>query len=107
MQDKMPTDEKLRDIGCYLPSICNICLKHEETTFHLFFDRAYVVRLWWWLSSTINLILFFNDIEDIWRLCDRGWSPQCKIVIKAAIVNILSTIWFVRNQARFNIKIVH
>ncbi|GAU21095.1 hypothetical protein TSUD_10120 [Trifolium subterraneum] len=29
-----------------------------------------------------------------------GWSPQCKIAISAALVNILSIIWFVRNQSR-------
>lgn len=55
----------------------------------------------------INLRLYFNDVEDIWKLCDRSWSPQCKLVIKAGIINILSSVWFVRNQARFNNKIIH
>jgi ribonuclease HI len=107
MQDKMPTDEKLMERGCNIPSMCNLCCNNAETSFHLFFECPYVVRIWLWLSSTINLNLHFNSIEDIWRLCDRRWNPQCKIVVKAALVNILATIWFVRNQARFSNKHIH
>ena len=106
MHDKMPTDEKLRERGCNLPSIYNLCLQQEETTFHLFFDCSFSIRLWTWFSQILNLNLHFNDVEEIWNLCDRSWTPQCKLVIKAAIVNILTTIWFVRNQARFNNKTI-
>jgi hypothetical protein len=35
-----------------------------------------------------------------------NWSPQSKITIIAAIINLLNIIWFVRNQARFNNKII-
>jgi len=31
-------------------------------------------------------------------------SPQCKVVIKATLINLLNTIWFAMNQARFNNK---
>ncbi|PNX85515.1 ribonuclease H, partial [Trifolium pratense] len=31
-----------------------------------------------------------------------GWGPQCKLVIIAAIINIINAIWFNRNQCRFN-----
>ncbi|GAU27921.1 hypothetical protein TSUD_160160 [Trifolium subterraneum] len=48
------------------------------------------------LSST------FNSMEDMWKLCDLNWSPQCKITITAAIINLINTLWLVRNQARFN-----
>lgn len=65
MQDKMPTDEKLRDRGCNIPSNCNLCLRHEETTFHLFFDCPFAISIWIWFSATINLNLHFNDVEDI------------------------------------------
>ncbi|XP_024636247.1 uncharacterized protein [Medicago truncatula] len=106
MHDKMPTDEKLRERGCNLPFICNLCLQQEETTFHLFFDCSFSIRLWTWLSQILNLNLHFNDVEEIWKLCDRSWTPQCRLVIKVAIVNILATIWFVRNQARFNNKTI-
>lgn len=77
-------------------------------TFHLFFDCPYAVRIWNWLSATLNIInLLFNNIEDIWHICDRRWNPQCKIVIKAAIINILATIWYARNTSRFKGKAIH
>ncbi|CAJ2628490.1 unnamed protein product [Trifolium pratense] len=46
-------------------------------------------------------------MDDIWHLCDNGWSPQCKITIKAALINLLNAIWFARNNARFNNKVTH
>jgi len=107
MHDKMPTDEKLMERGCSIPSICNLCLKHEETTFHLFFDCSYAVKIWNWLANTLNLNLHFNNIEEIWHICDRRWNPQCKIIIQSAIVNVLSAIWFARNSARFKGKDIH
>jgi ribonuclease HI len=107
MHDKMPTDEKLMERGLSIPSMCNLCYNNSESSFHIFFDCPYAIKIWIWLSSTLNLSLHFNDIEDIWRLCDRSSSAQCKIVIKAAVINILSTLWYVRNQARFNNNKIH
>jgi hypothetical protein len=45
-------------------------------------------------------------MEDMWNLCDLNWSPQGKVTITVAIINLLNFIWFVRNQARFNNKII-
>jgi hypothetical protein len=33
-----------------------------------------------------------------------NWSPQGKVIIIAAIINLINTIWLVRNQARFDNK---
>jgi ribonuclease HI len=41
-------------------------------------------------------------MEDMWKLCELNWSPQSKITVTAAIINLLHTIWSARNQARFN-----
>jgi len=49
----------------------------------------------------------FNSLEDIWKLCDRGSSKQCKLVIKAALINIFNIVWLARNNARFNIKLTN
>jgi ribonuclease HI len=106
MHEKLPTDENLRLRGCSFPSVCNLCFKEAESSFHLFFQCPYAVKIWVWLSKTINLNLHFNSVEEIWNICDRSWQPQCKIVIQAALINIISTIWYVRNQMRFNNKIL-
>jgi ribonuclease HI len=107
MLGKLPTDDNLMLRGCALPSVCNLCLNHFETSFHIFFDCPYAVNIWTWFAETISLNLNFNSLEDVWLLCDRNWKPRCKVVIQAALVNIFSTIWFVRNQARFNNRLVH
>lgn len=42
----------------------------------------------------------------MWNICDINWFPQCKVVIISALINLLNTIWFSRNQARYNNKII-
>jgi hypothetical protein len=45
MHDKVPTDENLLRRGCYLPSMCSFCCKHEESTFHIFFECDFAIKL--------------------------------------------------------------
>jgi ribonuclease HI len=52
------------------------------------------------------MTLQFTSLDDIWKLCDLNWAPQSKVTLIAAIINLINTIWFVRNQARFNDKII-
>ncbi|GAU38423.1 hypothetical protein TSUD_396030 [Trifolium subterraneum] len=78
MHDKVPTDENLK-------------LR---------------VKIWSWFANSLDLVLQFTSMDDMWKICDLSWSPQCKIVVIAALINLLNTIWFARNQARFNNKII-
>jgi hypothetical protein len=104
MHVEIPTDENLALRGCRLPSRCYLCLNNVEDSFHLFFQCSFAMKLWSWFAHSVNMVLHFNSIEDIWQFCDRSWSPQCHIVIKAVLINLLNTIWFARNQARFSNK---
>ncbi|CAJ2632471.1 unnamed protein product [Trifolium pratense] len=106
MLNKVPTDENLMIRGCYMPSMCSICKSQVESSFHIFFECSFAVRTWSWLAGCLNLVLQFSSIEDIWKLCDLNWSPQCKTTLTAAIINLINTLWFVRNQARFNNKLM-
>lgn len=81
--------------------MCSLCLSNGESYFHLFFECKFSFMIWCWFASILDTSLHFQSIEDIWTICDRQWSPQCKIVIQATIVNIFSTIWYSRNQCRF------
>ncbi|CAJ2671835.1 unnamed protein product [Trifolium pratense] len=101
MLDKLSTDDKLMDRGFCLPSMCSLCKIHTETLFHLFFECEFAFGLRRWLATCLNLVLQFQSMEDIWSLCDRARSPQCRIVIKSAIINVLYAIWIARNNARF------
>lgn len=107
MHNKVPSDENLKQRGCSFPSICNLCNKHEESSFHLFFNCDYSIRIWSWLASCLNLSLNFSCLEDVWKICDSSWSPQCKVIVLSALVNLFNVIWYARNQARFNNKVIH
>jgi ribonuclease HI len=106
MHQKVPTDENLMTRGCALPSMCNLCNKHPESSFHIFFECAFAIKLWSWLAGCLNMTIQFTCMEDMWKLCDLNWSPQGKVTIIAVIINLLNSIWFVRNQARFNNKVI-
>jgi ribonuclease HI len=102
MHGKLPTDENLLTRGCALPSMCNFCCKHVETSFHIFFECQFAVKLWSWFAGCLNTTLQFTSMEDMWKLCDLHWSPQSKITLAAMIVNLLHTIWVMRNNARYH-----
>jgi hypothetical protein len=102
MHGKMPTDENLMSRGCAITSMCNLCNNHVESSFHLFFECQFAIKLWSWLAGCLNVTLQFYSMEDMWRLCDWDWSPQSKVTITAAITNLLNILWYVRNQSRFS-----
>jgi ribonuclease HI len=106
MHEKIPTDENLMRRGCFIPSMCNLCNKHAESSFHIFFECDFAIKLWSWLATCLNFTLQFLSMEDMWKVCDLNWSPQCKVTVTAAIINLLNTIWLARNQARFNNKVI-
>jgi ribonuclease HI len=106
MHEKVPTDENLMSRGCYIPSMCNLCKTQVETSFHIFFECSFAFKLWCWLAGCLNQSLQFSSMDDMWKLRDLSWSPQCKITVTAAIINLLNTIWLARNQARFNDKVI-
>jgi len=87
MQGKDPCDDKLKERGCNHSFIIA-----EESSFHLFFLHPYAIKLWHWFASVLNVTLQFNSFDDICKLCEKGWSQQCKLVIQAALVNILFSI---------------
>jgi ribonuclease HI len=87
--------------------MCSLCSKHVEFSFHIFFECDFAVKLWSWFANCINLVLQFNTMEDMWKICDMNWSPRCKVVIKAAMINLINCIWYVRNQVRFHNNIIN
>ncbi|KAK2381212.1 hypothetical protein QL285_068838 [Trifolium repens] len=107
MHNKMPTDENLKLKGCSLPSMCSLCCKHEESSFHIFFECDFAVILWSWLANCLDMVLQFYTMEDMWKICDLNWAPQSKVVISSALINLLNGIWFARNQCRFNNTLIN
>ncbi|WJX12769.1 hypothetical protein P8452_03227 [Trifolium repens] len=65
MHEKLPTDENLMTRGCAMPSMCNFCHNHVESSFHIFFECHFAIKLWSWLAGCLNLTLQFTSMEDI------------------------------------------
>lgn len=107
MHDKLSTDKNLKIRGWNIPSIYSFCMNCTESTFHLFFDCSFALKLWSWLATMLVTTLQFTTIHDIWHLCDINWTPRCKVVIKACIINVLNVNWYRRNQARFQDNLLH
>jgi len=107
MRDKMPCDDKLKERGCCLASICNLCGNHEESTFHLFFLCSYSTRIWIWLASILQTSIQITSAEEVWNLCNRGWLAHCQLTVKAAIIFTINAIWYSRNVVRFKQKKNH
>jgi len=99
---KLPTDENLAQRDLHFPSICSMCNAAAESSLHLFFDCTYAMRIWNWLANTLNIALHFQSLEDLWKLCDRFTNKQCKVVINAALVFTINSVWYARNQIKFN-----
>jgi len=106
IHNKLPTDDNLTLRGCNFPSMCSSCQSSSENAFHLFFECSFAVQLWNWLASILNMHLNFNSPQDIWSILNHGWTPQCRIVIKACIINLINVIWYRRNQIRFQDKVI-
>jgi hypothetical protein len=59
------------------------------------------------VAQFIGFTAHFNSLEDVRKLCDINWTPQCKVVILASLISLINSIWFIRNQSRFNNRSVH
>lgn len=90
MLNKLAIDENLSSRGCQHSSRCFLCLKKGESSFHLFFECVYAQNIRNWLTSSINCTLQFQSKEEIWSLCNKSWSPQCKVMITAALFNLFN-----------------
>lgn len=104
MHDHVPTNKNLMMTSCNITLMCNLCLRNIENLFQIFFECPFAIKLCSWFANSINMILQFSYMDDIWKFCDMSWSLQCKVVIKAALINLLNIIWYVRNQTSFNNK---
>jgi len=43
----------------------------------------------------------------VWEICNRSWNSQYRLVITAAMINIICSVWYARNQLRFSSKKIH
>ncbi|KAK2403171.1 hypothetical protein QL285_052632 [Trifolium repens] len=86
--------------------MCSLCGSQSETTSHLLLNCSFALKIWSWLSYILNSNCIFTSIPDVFSICNKNWSPLCKLSITAVIINCFNVIWFARNQRRFSDKII-
>lgn len=101
MHNRMPTDENLWARGCIIVSICSLCGRNAETTYHLFLECSFAQHIWSWFGNVIGSSINCSSFQSVLTVCSKGWSPQALDIILAALVHILSTVWLCRNKIRF------
>lgn len=101
----MPTDTKLAFRGCHLPSMCSLCKHFIENDLYQLIDYPFSVKLWNWLKNTINQSIDFSSFTFILKVCNKGYIPQCSLVICVVVIATLEAIWQSRNDMRLKNKI--
>lgn len=99
---KLPAYENLVVRGCHMPLMCNLCNKQSETSEHFFLHCPFPIALWNWLHYIIEHNINISSILPIFDDYNKGWSPQCKLVIISMVIHIINTTWFSINNYIFN-----
>ncbi|XP_019432512.1 PREDICTED: uncharacterized protein LOC109339512 [Lupinus angustifolius] len=102
----MPTDDHLQKRGCMLASKCNLCNCHVETEDHLFFSCTAAKGIWNWFSDKFSIQINHSSIHSIIKDCVAIRGSQLREVSLACVVHSINTIWFCRNQNRFEDKLI-
>ena len=89
MHGKMPTDENLHRRGCVIVSICNLCLKTDESSDHLFLRCSFAKDLWLWLGGTLNIIFNLASFQTLLDSIPPNCSSQVRDVFLAVVVHTI------------------
>ncbi|XP_019465442.1 PREDICTED: uncharacterized protein LOC109363643 [Lupinus angustifolius] len=103
---KMPTDDNLQKRGCMLASRCNLCKSNAETDYHLFFQCSVAKMIWNWFTTSISIKINTSSIHSIIKECAAIQGSQLREVSLAYVVHIINTIWYCRNQNRFEDRLI-
>lgn len=63
------------------------------------------LSIWNWLSSCLGKSIDCSSIKAIFSVYNQNWSHRLKDVVLATIINVIYSIWHLRNKIRFdNVK---
>lgn len=87
--------------------LCMLLMQHSRwTSHHLFFSCPFVVKIWSWLSRTINVNLKLSSYEDLWSFENTSRSHKCDLAITTSFIFFINGIWMARNSIQFNKKMM-
>ncbi|XP_019418611.1 PREDICTED: uncharacterized protein LOC109329402 [Lupinus angustifolius] len=106
MLGKLPTDENLKLRGLALVSKCNLCNEFQEDMDHLFFNCKFALAIWDWFFFTFGTYTANQTLPQLICNESRNFSSQTREIFIACVVHTIATIWYCRNQTRFNDHII-
>ncbi|XP_019432659.1 PREDICTED: uncharacterized protein LOC109339643 [Lupinus angustifolius] len=101
LKNRMPMDNNLQKRGCAMGSICNLCNTNAESTDHMFLQCPFAMYIWSWLSSIFSISLDLSSINFAMSISKTSLIPLLNHVLLACITHTITTIWYGRNQLRF------
>ena len=91
MDNVVGIDDRIRNMGFYITSICSCCCCCEESVNHLFISGTLATSLWDYFSAMLGFRVFINEspvvrIMRLWRCFSGGSVHHLMIRNIAAIV---------------------
>jgi hypothetical protein len=90
IHDKMPTEDKLRERGCNIVSVCSLCLGAYETTTHLFFTCPFASAMWAWVGNLLRCQLEFSSPVSLLLRCLEGLHANVKHIALSATIHTVT-----------------
>lgn len=86
----------------YISYMCCLYHNESESSEHMFLKYSFTTSICNWSHSIIKYTINLSTFLSTFKVYNRDRSPQCKLVITSALINIFNVIWQCRNNFRFS-----
>lgn len=88
----------VKRIGAPIASACPLCLKNEESEYHILFECHQASQMWTWLCIQTDVPPLTSTAPSIWRALSADYCSYSRCLIGAVILMVTHAIWKVRNE---------
>lgn len=96
--NKTPISMWVKRIGAPIASACPLCLKNEESEYHILFECHQASQMWTWLCIQTDVPPLTSTAPSIWRALSADYCSYSRCLIGAVILMVTHAIWKVRNE---------
>lgn len=103
IRDRLPIIDNLKKKGMFLPNVCLLCYKEEETTSHILLHCPHSKEVWHAVLNEVGLAWVFprsiGEFFGGWNL--RKVSLKTRNALSLVLSAVWWSIWLERNQRVF------